>query len=253
MNKIHEWYVKSYNDDVFAIKGVLEICGSSEHVQTNAINAALCDRANGLIILTMQGGKMFTVYIDDMYIGRRCYPPQDWVDDIHNQREIAVRDFCRYFGFDDLADEIISKKNERIKILEAGYERIAQMLPENTLYLSLRDCGYYFHYGICNINGVKGNCDMKRHDSFFEDSLLVYRDDGDEQHPLVRFFARDNNSVEFYNGMGIMKSHFKIDDGELLGYLHNSGIAMLNVTFSWGKKIKLKPGEEIEVRYGMGE
>ncbi len=253
MNRIHEWYASSYSDDVFVIKGVAEIGGRSERVRTDIISAALCDRASGLIILTDNGGKMYTIYIDDMYIGRRCYPPQDWVNEIHIGREADVRSFCTHFGFDDLAEEIIFKKNEKIKTLEDSYARIAKMLPENTLYLALRDSGYYFHYGIYNVNGVTGNCDMKRHDSMFEDSLLVYRDADDMRYPLVRFFTREDNRVEFYNSLGIMESHYRINDGELLGYLYNSGISVLNVTFSWGKKIQLRPSEEIEVRYGMGE
>ena len=100
MNRIYEWYIKSYYGGEFAVKGVVQIGGSSQRIRTGRIVAALYDRSRGLIILTIEGGQMFVIMTDDMYMGRRCYPPKDWVDEIHSEREAAVRLFCAHFGFD---------------------------------------------------------------------------------------------------------------------------------------------------------
>ncbi len=250
MNRIFDWYIK-HNGTEYAVKGTIKLGESSSFIRTEPIAAALYDRGKNLIMITLVSGQMYTILSDDMYMGRRCHPPQEWVDNIHRERDEAVRDFCEHFGFAELADEMISAKNERIRLLEEKIERLKQMLPENTLYLALRDSGYYFHYGVYNVDGKIGNCEMYSHSGTFQDSIIVYGGKDMDMVDLVRFFPLEKSSVRFYQTLMQIDEHPV--DGTLLGYLFNSGTSPLNVQFTWGKHILLQPGEETEVRYGMGE
>ncbi len=248
MEKVYNWYIKYSETRGFQIKGVFDVNGSSVLGKTDTITEAVFDKDNSCIVATTANGECCSLSSDEIYIGRQCYPPQDWVDDLHRARDEALRMFCNAFKMPEVCRLMLDAKAAAIAKQQRRIEEIKHTLPENTLYLDLRDYGYYFNFAVCNIGGEISNCDMYYHSSWTRDSVLVEKDG---LQCLVRFFPMEKNSVEFYNSLYEMMDE-KSPEGTLLGYLHNSGHAPLFVEFSWGKSCVLAPDQEIEVHYGMG-
>lgn len=247
MKEIHNWYIKCYKN-AFTIKGAVTADGITIPRETSPVVHAVYDEPRRCILIKTGSGSNYALPDNDMYIGRRCFPPQAWVDNIHRKREDALRLFCEHFGISPVAEIVLANKNAAIESLTDRIEQLKSTLPTDTLYLDLRDYGYYFNFAVCNLDGKVSNCEMDYHSGLTDDSVLV---NADGRYP-ARFFARHGNTVEFYCSLYDTLSDNKPPAGTLLGYLHNSGRGWLNVLFSWGKKLSLKPDEEIEVRYGMG-
>lgn len=162
------------------------------------------------------------------------------VDFLRDGRDIILKKFGQ-----DVLDRIITAaQDEQCRITER-INNISNRIDNDTVYLAFSsDVEYYFDFGIHkDLNGTTAAIEKSEHIGMFQDSVLLHSDST----TLYSYFPYADNRIEFY---GCSDDDYR-KEGQLLGYIANTGEKAVKIMFTWGVSVSLMAGEEITVFYGM--
>lgn len=101
----------------------------------------------------------------------------------------------------------------------------------------------YLIFGDKDSDGTAAAIEKSEHIGMLQDSVLLYSDST----TLYSYFPFADNKIEFYG----CSDDDSRKEGQLLGYIANTGEKAIVITFTWGESVSLIGGEEITVFYGM--
>ncbi len=169
-------------------------------------------------------------------LGRIC------ADSLRDGRSVILKLFGQ-----DVLDKIINAAKDEQRCITERINNVLNRIDNDTVYLAFSsDIEYYFDLGIHKgSDGTVAAIEKCVHIGMLQDSVLLQSN----RATLCSYFPHADNKIEFC-GNSDDESH---KQGQLLGYIANTGEKAIKITFTWGGSALLAAGEEITVVYGMAE